>query len=112
MVNGNSEGHVGSGCDPMIYADYTYGTNHSKRKAYKNIDSARRNAIAWCKEHKGQFVSFYKSQNSYRPFGSMAWFKGDAYASYFMLQGVDDRYFGKGVSEGGYEVKSDGKLRK
>lgn len=94
----------------MIYADYTYGVDHSKRKAYKNIDNARRSAIAWCKAHKGEFVSFYKSKDSYKPFGSMSWYKGDSYPGYYKLWGVDDRDPGKGVSEGTYEVLPNGKL--
>lgn len=96
----------------MIYADYTYSTDHSKRKSYKNIDNARRSAISWCKAHKGEFVSFYKSKNSFKPFGSMVWFKGDKYASYFMLWNVDNRDPGKGVSEGAYEIRPNGKLRR
>lgn len=95
----------------MIYADYTYGTDHSKRKAYKNIDNARKGMIPWCKAHKGEFVSFYRSRNSHRPFGSMVWFKGEKEPGYFKLWNVDDRYDGQGVSEGEFPIRPDGKLR-
>ena len=95
----------------MIYADYDYATDLSKRRAYKNIDNARKSAIAYCKAHKGEFVSFYRSKNSHRPFGSMVWFKGEKYPGYFKLYGVDDRKDGTGMSEGTFDVLSNGKLR-
>lgn len=96
----------------MIYADYSYGTDHKKRRAYKNIDNARKSAIAWCKAHKGEFVSFYKSKDSYRPFGSMVWFKEERTPGYFKLWNVDDRFEGKGVSEGMFEILPNGKIKK
>ena len=94
----------------MIWADYGQTGDFSKRKAYKDINSARKLAIPWCKRHKGEFVNFYRSRKSYKPFGSMTWDHWFKNVVYFKMWGVDDRYEASGVSEGGYDVRPDGRL--
>ena len=95
----------------MIYADYTYGADHRKRRGYQSMDNARKSAIGWCKAHKGEFVNFYKSKDSYKPIGQMVWHRGDDYPEYYRMYGCDDRYPNEGVSDGGYKVFPNGKVR-
>ena len=93
----------------MIYADYGNG----KRVRYGNIVSARRAAYQWCKNHKDDFVTFFKSPTSYRPISSMVWWKNTPRPTYFGLWGCDIRpgYETRGVSGDIGTILSTGKLK-
>ena len=87
-----------------------FGIDVDLLEKYDTVIDAREDLIEWCKEHRNEFVNFYRAKNSYHPFGSMVWFENENKPGWFKMWGCDDRDECAGVSEGLYFIKENGRL--